>query len=350
LAWKIILDFHSILTSKPRHKFDSPFVFYGGALGGNLGGPLVKVRRLKHYFPEFLFNYNIAYLLSNTAYLSKGSLCRLRRNRIPIVLNQNGVFYPGWYAGDWKKQNLNMANAYHLADYVFWQSNFCRRSADIFLGPRDGLGEILYNAVDTNLFKPINKKNKGIFTFLVTGSISKNLSYRLETTISGLAMLRFSGIEARLKIAGWIEDASVIYAHAKRLGLIDHVEILGPYTQEEAVSIYQNADAYVITKYLDPCPNTVIEALACGLPVLYSASGGLPELVGTEAGIGLNVIEDWDAIHTPSDNTIAEGMFRIIKDYDVMSGAARALATSKYDIKYWIDRHKTVFTNLLRNK
>ena len=37
-------------------------------------------------------------------------------------------------------------------------------------------------------------------------------------------------------------------------------------------------------KYKDPCPNSVIEAMSCGLPILYSNSGGLPELVNNGCG------------------------------------------------------------------
>ena len=47
------------------------------------------------------------------------------------------------------------------------------------------------------------------------------------------------------------------------------------------------SDIYITFTHKDPCPNTVIEAMACGLPVVYSASGGVPELVGPEGGIGL---------------------------------------------------------------
>ena len=78
-----------------------------------------------------------------------------------IVLNQNGVFYPAWYKTDWKQQNLKIASIYHSADYVFWQSNFCKIASDKFLGKRLGQGEVLYNAVDTQKFIPkLRKSNK----------------------------------------------------------------------------------------------------------------------------------------------------------------------------------------------
>ena len=60
-----------------------------------------------------------------------------------------------------------------------------------------------------------------------------------------------------------------------------------PYTQEQAPNIYQMANAAIMLKQNDPCPNTVIEAMACGLPIIYADNGGLPELVGDNCGYSI---------------------------------------------------------------
>ena len=325
-----------------------PRVWYGGARVGNLGGPLVKVKRLQQYFPQSWWRYNLVCALSNAPYLPAMALNWLRYRKIPIVLNQNGIFYPGWYAGNWQRQNAVMAVAYHRADYVFWQSEFCRRSADRFLGRRESAGEVLFNAVDIDHYSPATSRNDRPFTFLLTGKIDSHLGYRLASTMEGLALARRAGLDARLNIAGWIEDAKAANAVVARHGVSDCVSFLGPYSQENAPEIYQSADAYVMTKYLDPCPNTVIEAMACGLPVLYSGSGGVPELVGDVAGVGLPVPEDWETIHVPSAEAIAEGMLKISRERAHMSLAARERAVDLFDIRHWIDRHRIVFDAVLR--
>ena len=87
-----------------------------------------------------------------------------------LFLNQNGVFYPGWFEGDWQKENLRMSQFYHSADYVLWQSNFCRKASEKFLGKRNGRGEVLYNSVDTTFFTPIKNYSESNFTFLITGN------------------------------------------------------------------------------------------------------------------------------------------------------------------------------------
>ena len=48
--------------------------------------------------------------------------------------------------------------------------------------------------------------------------------------------------------------------------------------------LMRRAHLLLHTKVKDPCPSAVIEAMACGLPVVYPASGGTVELVGDEAG------------------------------------------------------------------
>jgi len=349
-GWRWVLLCHAIVSSLFRRHRSVPIVFYGGARQGNLGGPLVKVKRLQRYFPQSWWRYNLVYALSNAPYLSVQALNWLRYRRIPIVLNQNGVFYPGWYAGNWQRQNAEMALAYHQADYVFWQSEFCRRAANHFLGKRTGAGEVLFNAVDIDHYSPAPSRNNRPFTFLLTGKIGAHLGYRLETTIEGLSLARRLGLNARLNIAGWIEDPMAANKMVARHGIGEYVTFLGQYSQKSAPDIYRNADAYVITKYLDPCPNTVIEAMACGLPVLYSLSGGIPELVGSGAGVGMLVPEDWERIHIPSAGAIAEGMLKIEKDRNDMSMAARERAVTYFNIRNWIDQHRAVFDSLLRVK
>ncbi len=329
-------------------------LFYGGARSGDLGGPLVKVKRLSEHFPESRWQYNLVYLLSNAPYLSGGALDWLRRRKIPIVLNQNGVFYPGWYADDWQKMNDIMAVAYHRADHVFWQSEFCRRAADHFLGKREGAGEVLFNAIDTqHRFRPAEVRVDRPFTFLLTGRIDAHLAYRLESSIAGLQAARNAGLDCRLLVAGQVEDTALAASRqlAQDLGVVEQVDFLGAYTQDKAAAIYQRADAYIMTKYLDPCPNTVIEAMACGLPVLYSASGGVPEQVGPDAGVGMPVPEIWDdVVHTPSPEAIGAGMVEIAGKAASMGLAARRRAESEFEIAHWIERHRQIFQRLLESQ
>ena len=328
-------------------------VFYGGARPGDFGGTLVKVRLLQAQFPEHRVGFSILYMLSNAIYLPAFAVARVRAAGVPLVLNQNGVFYPGWYPTGWERENARMADPHAAADYVLYQSEFCRRCAEQFLGPRTGRSEILYNAVDTGHFRPrAGAADKRPFNFLLTGKIGPSTAYRLSSSIAGLAAARRGGLGVSLTVAGLVDPASRGGALklAERLGVADAVVFTGPYTGDGAPKIYQNADAYLMTKHNDPCPNVVLEAMASGLPVLYSASGGVPELVGPDAGMGLPVPETFEEDVAPRPEAIAEGMAQVMQHRDAMATKARARAIERFDLRAWLARHETVFNALLEHK
>lgn len=347
--WRFLQTLCVLSSLYPRN-FNVVRVYYGGARAGNLGGPLVKVKRLSEKFPETRSTYNLVYALSNAPYLSNMAVNILKSNNIPVVLNQNGVFYPGWYGKNYELMNAKMRGLYHGADYVFWQSDFCRRAANLFLGHRDGPGEILFNAIDTRLFCPIKSKPNRPFTFLLTGVIPVHLQYRITSSVMGLRVAHDEGLKANLLIAGKIHQSVIAHVNdqVKRLGLSNYVTFLGAYNQNEAPDIYRLGDAYILTKYMDPCPNTVLEAMSCGLPVLYSNSGGVPELVGDKAGLPLDVPEDWNIPEiSPSAEMIGMGMIAISKDLNAMGIAARTRAEANFNIESWLIRHRNVFDDLL---
>ena len=312
----------------------------------------MKVAQLQSAFPEHRTGFSLVYLLSNALYLSHHVLTRLRRAHIPIVVNQNGVFYPAWYPQGWQRENARMGAALSSADYVFYQSQFCRACADHFLGARPRAAEILHNAVDTSHFaaRASARDPRQPFRFLLTGKIAPSTAYRLTSSLEGLAVARRGGLDVVLTVAGAIASTVMRDAQrlAERLNVTDAVAFTGPFDRSVAPHIYQSADAYIMTKHNDPCPNVVLEALASGLPVLHSASGGVPELVGDEAGIALPVPETFDGNPTPAPSAIAAGMAQVIAGREAMSRVARARAVERFGLAAWLDRHEQLFKGLLQ--
>ena len=339
LIWKIYI-FLKILFNKKRCNKNLR-IFYGGSKSGNIGGPLVKIQKLKNQFPEYTNGFNLVYLLSNNSYLYKASLNILKKRKIPIILNQNGVYYKSWFKGIYLARNESMAHGYHLADYVFWQSKFCKKTSDKFLGKRSGDGEILYNSVDTSLFTP-EFKNEKLFTFLITGNINKNNSYRI------ISVLYKSYKNVRLFIAGNIENKDFLELKLNEMRITDKVNFIGKFSQFEAPKIYKLADAYITMTYKDNCPTAVLEAMSCGLPIIYSASGGIPELVDHNSGVGLEVESSWSEVKTPKTSRIVDGMKKIMENKKSMSEAARIRAVENFDIKFWKKRHELIFNFLIR--
>ena len=87
--------------------------------------------------------------------------------------------------------------------------------------------------------------------------------------------------------------------------------------------------------------------MSSGLPIIYSNSGGIPELVDKDSGIGLPVYENWDSIEIPEKNDLIRSIFKIMDRKKEMSEAARTRATNLFNLKKWVKSHKEIFENLL---
>lgn len=315
-------------------------------------GGILKLQHLSAVYPNEPHGFNVLYLVSSRLPDGAEALAFWARKKgARLVLNQNGVAYPAWYGDGWEAVNAPMRALLEQADRVFYQSEFCRVSADRFAGPATGAHEVLHNAVDTQTFRPAPAARDRRLTLLLGGS--QDQWYRFDSAVRALGLVRDAGVDACLLITGrlrWHADPELARREAddlvSRLGLRDHVELLGPYTQAQAPAIFQRAHVLVHTKYNDPCPAVVLEALASGLPVVYSASGGVPELVGSDAGIGIPAELSWERDVPPDPGAVAQGVIDLSRELAERSAAARRRAVTRFDVLPWIARHRAVFEQL----
>jgi glycosyltransferase involved in cell wall biosynthesis len=318
--------------------------------GGNVVfGGAVKFQLLHRVLPNAPRDFNVLYLGSSSLPLEAPVLVRLARRRgAAFVWNQNGVANRGWYGDGWELVNTPRARLLRQADHVVYQSAFCKLGADRFYGPPQRAWEILHNPVDTDAFTPARERPARPLTLLLGGNQYQR--YRLERAFETLAAVRQEIPDARLLVAGVVSFASDGQEDAnrmiERLGLRDAVEFAGPYTQAQAPELVRRADLLVHPKYNDPCPTAVLEAMACGLPVVYSASGGTPELVGLDAGIGIEAPLDWERDHPPSPSQLADAVIALAGDLDARREAARERAL-RFDVRPWVERHRAIFEELV---
>lgn len=128
--------------------------------------------------------------------------------------------------------------------------------------------------VDTEFFKPsLNKPENSEINFLFVGRIVKikNLPFLL---------LAFSKVlkrdkKATLHIVGDGEEKMKIENLARKLGIGQRVKFYGHLYGEELLKMYQMADVFVIVSEYENFPNVVLEAMACGLPVIATKVGGM---------------------------------------------------------------------------
>jgi glycosyltransferase involved in cell wall biosynthesis len=85
-------------------------------------------------------------------------------------------------------------------------------------------------------------------------------------------------------------------------GTFERIRVLGPIPTEPLADELRRSDVYLAPSRNDPCSNALLEALASGLPVVFRASGGHPELVG-DAGVPFTVP---DEVGNALDQLVAE--------------------------------------------
>ena len=167
---------------------------------------------------------------------------------------------------------------------------------------------VIYNAVDPREFGPQVKATRApvraglgfaddhvVFLLVGSGYARKGV----PTAIRALARLPQ---QARLLVVGRDKAPALYRGLARRSGVGDRVVFTGPQTDPRP--FYGAADAFVLPTLYDPLSNAVLEALACGLPVVTSRRCGAGEVVVARAA-------GWvcDAI---DDVAFAEAMRRLL--------------------------------------
>ena len=127
---------------------------------------------------------------------------------------------------------------------------------------------------------------------------------------------------------------------AQRLGISDQVRFLG----REATSSTSTPalDAFVLSSVREGSPNVLLEAMACGLPVIATRVGGVPDLVEDEHSALL--------IPPADPSALAETLERLANDpalREQLGKAARARIEAEYTLAKMVTRHEQLWVDLL---
>lgn len=181
---------------------------------------------------------------------------------------------------------------------------------------------VIYNAVDAREFGPSVRERRAAtraalqladehVAFLLVGS-----GYARKGVALAIRALARLPANARLVVVGRDKHPARYVALARRAGVTERVVFAGP--QLDPRPFYGAADAFVLPTLYDPLSNAVLEALACGLPVVTSTRCGAGELVvAHDAGWICDALDD---------EAVAECMGRLLDPAVRASKSARALA------------------------
>ena len=105
--------------------------------------------------------------------------------------------------------------------------------------------------------------------------------YNVPCVLRAFATIQGRFPDARLIVVGDGPERGHVHQTARELAL-RNVEFVGPVRPDEMGRWYDAADVYLNASDIDNMPNSIIEAFACGLPVVTSRAGGIPYVVEHE--------------------------------------------------------------------
>lgn len=153
-----------------------------------------------------------------------------------------------------------------LADGTVYQTGWSR-DENITLGMDSTKYEVtICNAADPAFFFPLKERSPQERIRLIASAWSNHSN-------KGFDMYR--ELDKRLD---WTRFEMTFVGRSG--ALFDHIKVHGPVSSDMLGELLRSHDIFITASRNDPCSNSVLEALACGLPVVARNSGGHPELVG----------------------------------------------------------------------
>lgn len=184
----------------------------------------------------------------------------------------------------------------------------------------------IYNGIDTSFFIPKKHNNK---------------KYIITSIISGGFDSPFKGGELIKKLIPLIKENEKLELHfvgGDKLNNNKNIFYHGKLESNDLKKQYQKSDVVLVPSLADNCPTVVLEALSCGIPVIATKVGGIPELIKHKINGYLTL---------PNVNSINLGLQWIVnldeKSRKNIKDNNRELALKKFSIKNMTDEYESIY-------
>ena len=234
-----------------------------------------------------------------------------------------------------------------VADRIVYQSNFVKDWWQEQYGDTGKPDFIIHNGVDLTLYNP---KGPGILPkdtyrlLLVEGRFGGGFHMGLENAVElTTQLINRHELPVSLRVVGLVPD------HLKdriMRGTSVPIEWRGVVKRTEIPELDRSAHALFSADLNAACPNAVIEALACGLPVLAFDTGALRELVTDGSGQMTAYGGDVWRLDPPDVNALADASVDVLRRNPQYRRAARAQAEKQFGLEQMIDSYCEVWDRI----
>lgn len=216
-----------------------------------------------------------------------GALGRLAvRNKIPTVFTAHGWCFDAG-AGGFKKMAGVLAERW-LARYavkIICVAQFVKDSALRNRVAKEERMAVVRNGIAIPVNEPVGTTEKSDFLRIIfIGRLSSQKDP--FTLIKGFSLLSEEAKQkCRIIVIGAGPSQARLSALIKNLKLATSVELTGGLPRTRVFDILKHTDIFVLTANWEGFPYTVLEAMACGLPVIATDVGGVKEALSDECGL-----------------------------------------------------------------
>lgn len=211
-------------------------------------------------------------------------------------------------AQNWQlKKDLYARSNLYVVTPCKWLMNKVEAS---MLQPGVRLQRVIHNGVDTEFFRPGDKaavRDKlgldqvAFIVFFVANSVRNNIWKDYATLKKAMEVLSVQRPDAKVQLICFGDDSPTEYAGHISINFVPHTDDLN-----KLVLYYQAADVYVHATKADTFPTVILEALACGLPVIATAVDGVSEQI--KSLLRVEKLEDFMEPPIVADQTYATGV------------------------------------------
>ena len=297
----------------------APIRVTGGAVASRLGRWLALRAFIRATRPDIVVSF-LSYFTVLTATRAAATGARVVFNQqTPMSAFLEDGDYP--WRGRWHRRLFSLVTraGYAAADLIVTTSRGVADDLQAAFGVDPGHVRVVPNPVDLDrvaaaALEPLEPEFQSPWTspvIVAAGRLAEAKNYPL--LIDAMAVLR-QQIPARLFILGQGELEPAIRAHIDERGLAGVVVLCG--FQRNPWKFIAKADVFVLTSHYEGFGNVLVEAMACGVPVVATASAGTRDIV-RDGHDGLLVGD-----HTPE--AVAAALARVLGDAAWRTGLSQA--------------------------